>query len=215
MSSLHDPLLWAFVLASLVLAVTPGPVVLFVVARTVSQGRLVGVASVAGAALGNLFNAVGAALGLAALFAVSSLAFTVVKWAGAAYLVGLGIKALKRKPVVSDAPTEFEAPRLSRIFRDGFLVALLNPKTTIFFAAFLPQFLHPGSGPLESVLLGALFVLIAASTDCLYVLLAGAASRLFRGRGTRGADIGRYATAATFIGLGVFTAASGSRATTR
>jgi threonine/homoserine/homoserine lactone efflux protein len=213
MMSLNDPLLWAFVLASLVLAATPGPVVLFVVARTVSQGRPVGLASVAGAALGNLFNAVGAAIGLAALFAVSSLAFTVVKWAGAAYLVWMGLKALRRKPAAAaDAPTEFDAPRLSRIFRDGFLVALLNPKTTIFFAAFLPQFLHPGSGPWESVALGALFVMIAATTDSLYVLLAGVATRLFRNSGPRGADIGRYATAATFIGLGVFTAASGSRA---
>jgi threonine/homoserine/homoserine lactone efflux protein len=213
MMSWNDPLLWAFVIASLVLAMTPGPVVLFVVARTLSQGRLVGLASVVGAALGNLVNAIGAALGLAALFAVSSLAFTVVKWAGAAYLVWMGIKALRRKPEAAGSPTEFEAPRLSRIFREGFLVALLNPKTTIFFAAFLPQFLHPGSGPMASVLLGALFVLIAAGTDCLYVLLAGVAGRFFRSGGQRGADIGRYTTAATFIGLGVFTAASGSRTT--
>lgn len=211
MISLNDPLLWAFVAASIVLAVTPGPVVLYVVARTVSQGRMAGLASVAGGALGNLFNAVGAALGLAALFAVSSLAFTVVKWAGAAYLVWMGIQALKRKPAATGVATDFEAPRMSRIFRDGFLVALLNPKTTIFFAAFLPQFLHPGSGPLESVALGALFVLIASCTDGLYVLLAGVATRFFRNAGTRSADVGRYATAATFIGLGVFTAASGSR----
>jgi threonine/homoserine/homoserine lactone efflux protein len=212
MISLNDPLLWAFVAASIVLAVTPGPVVLYVVARTVSQGRMAGLASVAGGALGNLFNAVGAALGLAALFAVSSLAFTVVKWAGAAYLVWMGIQALKRKPAQAGVATDFEAPRMSRIFRDGFLVALLNPKTTIFFAAFLPQFLHPGSGPLESVALGALFVLVASCTDCLYVLLAGVATRFFRNAGPRSADVGRYATAATFIGLGVFTAASGSRA---
>jgi threonine/homoserine/homoserine lactone efflux protein len=212
MMSLNDPLLWAFVAASVVLAVTPGPVVLYVVARTVSQGRMAGFASVAGGALGNLFNAIGAALGLAALFAVSSLAFTVVKWAGAAYLVWMGIQALKRKPAKSDAATPFEAPRLSRIFRDGFLVALLNPKTTIFFAAFLPQFLHPGSGPLESVMLGALFVLVASCTDLMYVLLAGVATRFFRNARPRSADVGRYATAATFIGLGVFTAASGSRA---
>jgi threonine/homoserine/homoserine lactone efflux protein len=204
-------LLATFLLASLVLAATPGPGVVYIVARTLAQGRRAGLASVLGVALGNLGNAVGASAGLAALFALSSLAFTLVKFAGAAYLVWLGIRALR--PAAAPAPQlAAQAPPPGRIFRDGLLVALLNPKTAIFFAAFLPQFMLPGIPALvQSVAFGAAFVLIAACTDCAYVLAAGlAAPRLGRLRG--GAAFGRWASAAVFIGLGIYTAASGSRA---
>ena len=109
-------------------------------ARTLAQGRARGLASVLGVALGNLSNAVGAALGLAALFAVSSVAFTVVKWAGAAYLVYLGIRMWRAVPAIADAASQAPVQPLRRVFRDGFMVALLNPKTTLFFAAFLPAF---------------------------------------------------------------------------
>jgi threonine/homoserine/homoserine lactone efflux protein len=193
-------MLLAFLLATLVLAVTPGPGVVYIVARTLAQGRGAGLASVAGAALG-----------LAALFAVSSLAFAVVKYAGAAYLVWLGLKALRR-PAATATPAAFERPRLGRIFRDGALVALLNPKTAIFFAAFLPQFMdatRPAAA--QAALLGGIFVLVAASTDCAYVLAASIAGPALTGAG-RNRSAGRYLTAATFIGLGLFTAASGSRA---
>ena len=141
--SAGSAMMWmAFVLASLVLAVTPGPGVLYIVTRTLAQGRAAGLASVAGVALGNLGNALAASLGLAALFALSSLAFAVVKWAGAAYLVWLGVRALRQPPAAAAAAAPaFEPPRLARIVRDGFVVALLNPKTALFFAAFLPQFL--------------------------------------------------------------------------
>src|SRR5947207_12704139 len=155
------PLLAAFVAASLVLAVTPGPAVLYIVTRSLSQGRRAGLASVAGVALGNLGNALGAAAGLAALFAVSSVAFGIVKYAGAAYLVFLGLKALRAVPATAPVgvPPVTDA---RKIFRDGFVVALLNPKTAIFFAAFLPQFMSPAASALtQSVGLGALFVLIA------------------------------------------------------
>jgi threonine/homoserine/homoserine lactone efflux protein len=204
------PLLAAFVLASLVLAATPGPGVVYVVARTLAQGRMAGLASVAGVALGNLCNALGASLGLAALFAVSSLAFSVVKFAGAAYLVYLGLKALRRD-TAGASPCGFAAPQLRRIARDGFLVALLNPKTALFFAAFLPQFIDPAAPPaLQGAVLGLIFVSIAVITDSAYVLAANlAASRI--GGGQRIAAFGRYASAATYIGLGVLTAASGSR----
>lgn len=205
------PLMVAFFLASLALAVTPGPAVIYVVTRTLAQGRGAGLASIAGVALGNLGNAVGAAIGLAALFAVSSMAFTVVKYAGAAYLVYLGIKALRAADGQS-AQMEMGPAPLSRIFRDGFVVALLNPKTTIFFAAFLPQFMDAaGHAMLQSFSLGAVFVVIAAITDSIYVLASSAiAPFLVRMRGAR--SFGRYVTASAFIGLGVFTAASGSRA---
>lgn len=202
--------MWAaFLVASLVLAATPGPGVVYIVARTLAQGRPAGLASVAGVALGNLCNAIGASLGLAALFAVSSLAFSVVKWAGAAYLIYLGIKSLRRTAV--SPPSSFDAPRLRRIARDGFLVALLNPKTALFFAAFLPQFVDPAaSTAVQGATLGLVFVLVAVVTDTSYVLAANlAASRI--GEGKRLDAFGRYAAAATYIGLGVFTAATGSR----
>jgi threonine/homoserine/homoserine lactone efflux protein len=202
----------AFLIATFVLAVTPGPGVVYIVARTLAQGRAAGLVSVAGVALGNFGNALGAAVGLAALFAVSSLAFTIVKYAGAAYLVYLGLRALRR-PTAADEPARFEPPRLIRIFRDGVFVALLNPKTALFFAAFLPQFIDPaGSTAVQGAMLGGTFVLIAAVTDSTYVLAASLAGSAFAGaRGGRAA--GRYLTAATFIGLGLFTASSGSRAT--
>lgn len=204
------PLMTAFLAASLVLTLTPGPAVIYIVTRTLAQGRPAGLASVAGVALGNLGNAIGAALGLAALFAISSLAFTVVKYAGAAYLIYLGIKAL-RTPAHQPLSVELAPTRLGRLFRDGFVVALLNPKTTIFFAAFLPQFMHPGAPAMpQSVLLGAIFVVIAVVTDSIYVLAAsmvGPALMRMRGAGAAG----RYVTASAFIGLGVFTATTGER----
>ncbi|KRB89030.1 LysE family translocator [Noviherbaspirillum sp. Root189] len=215
------PLMAAFFLASLALAVTPGPGVIYVVTRTLAQGRRAGVASVAGVALGNLGNAIGAAIGLAALFAVSSIAFTVVKYTGAAYLIYLGIKTL-RAPVTPVAAAEdaaqaigqeekFDTTNIRRIFRDGFLVALLNPKTTIFFAAFLPQFMDPAApAVLQSISLGAVFVLIAATTDCVYVSVASAVAPMLNRMRGAGA-IGRYVTASTFIGLGIFTAFAGGR----
>lgn len=204
------PLMTAFFVASLALTLTPGPAVIYVVTRTLAQGRPAGLASVAGVALGNLGNAIGAAIGLAALFAISALAFTVVKYAGAAYLIYLGIKAL-RTPAQHSTQTQFAPARLGRIFRDGFVVALFNPKTTIFFAAFLPQFMQAGAPAIQqSVLLGAIFVVIAVATDSIYVMAASALGPLLtRVHGAR--TIGRYVTAGAFIGLGVFTAAAGGR----
>jgi len=136
----------------------------------------------------------------------------VVKLAGAAYLVWLGIQALRRRAAPSVERSAFAAPRKTRIARDGFFVALLNPKTALFFAAFLPQFIdHAVAGAGQAALLGAVFVLIAAVTDTAYVLAAHlVAGRVGRGRG--GERWGRYATAAAYVGLGLFTAASGTRA---
>ena len=204
------PLLSAFLVASFVLAVTPGPGVFYVVTRSLLQGRRFGLASVAGVALGNLGNAAGASLGLAALFAVSSLAFTVVKYAGALYLVYLGIHALRApRRATGDAPPSPSG--MGRIFRDGFIVALLNPKTAIFFAAFLPQFMSGEAAPVvQSLVLGAIFVAMAAITDTGYAMAAGAVAPLLAR--ARGADaVGRYVTGGAFIGLGVLTAVSGAR----
>lgn len=206
------PLLTAFLVASLVLAVTPGPGVLYIVARSLAQGRRAGLASVAGVALGNLGNAVAAGLGLAALFEVSDLAFTLVKYAGAAYLVYLGIRALAAPAAPPEAgPTPLQP--VARVFRDGVVVALLNPKTTVFFAAFLPQFMTPGAPPaIQPLLLGALFVLIAACTDALYALAAGSLGRAI-GRYRAARTAGRRLAGLTFIGLGLLSLAGGPRAT--
>lgn len=208
------PLLGAFVAASVLLAVTPGPAVFYIVTRSVSRGRRSGLASVAGVALGNLGNAIGASLGLAALFAISSLAFTVVKYLGAAYLIWLGVQAIRRPPAPVLEPGALpQETALRRIFADGFLVALLNPKTAIFFAAFLPQFVQGSTAHAQTIALGVLFVLIAAVTDTLYAVSAGTARPwLMRASGV--ARLGRYLTGSAFIGLGVLTALSGQRTRT-
>ena len=206
------PLLTAFLVASFVLAVTPGPGVLYIVTRSVAQGRRSGLASVVGVALGNLGNAVGASFGLAALFAVSATAFIVVKYAGALYLIYLGVKALRRRPEESEPAIKVQA-RLAKILRDGFLIALLNPKTAMFFAAFLPQFMAGEStSMMHSLVLGVMFVGMAAVTDTAYAIAAGTLSATLAR--ARGADaVSRYLRGGAFIGLGLFTAISGSRST--
>lgn len=210
------PTLAAFLAASLVLAITPGPGVLYIVTRTLAQGRRAGLASVGGVALGNLGNAIGASLGLAALFAVSSAAFTVVKLAGAAYLAWLGIQTLRSRPrSAGTATADRPAPR--RIFRDGFVVALLNPKTALFFAAFLPQFIDPrGSAIAQSLGFGLVFVAIAAATDATYALVAGAAMPHLAARSARsGRGWSRWLTAGAYFGLAAFTLGVGARSSPR
>lgn len=200
------PLLLAFAGASLALALTPGPAVVYIVARTLAQGRACGLASVLGVALGNLSNAIAAALGLAAVFAVSSAAFTLVKWAGAAYLVYLGLRMWRTAPAVASAPPRAVAKPLPRVFRDGFVVALLNPKTTLFFAAFLPQFMDAHASPLaQTVALGGVFVAIACCTDLVYVLTASLVAPRLSGA-ARHAVWGHRLAGTSFIGLGVLTA---------
>jgi threonine/homoserine/homoserine lactone efflux protein len=159
-----------------------------------------------GVALGNFANAVGAALGLAALFSVSSTAFTVVKWAGAAYLFYLGVRMWLAAPAPLQSASRHAAQPLRRVFRDGFTVALLNPKTTMFFAAFLPQFMDAHAAPLAQTLsLAGVFIAIACCTDLIYVLAAGlVAPRL--GSGTRHAVWGNRLAGSSFIGLGLLTA---------
>jgi len=215
---LPGPLLLAFLGAALVLAVTPGPGVLYIVARTLAQGRGAGMASVAGVALGNLANAVAASLGLAAVLLASDLAFAVIKYAGAAYLVWLGVMALRARAPMS-LPGQVSRVRLGKLFRDGFVVALLNPKTTLFFAAFLPQFIDPArTATSQAMALSALFVAIAACSDSGYVLL----SRWLARRLAPGADRmagaqrwGRYLTAGVYLGLGAWAAVSSDRPTPR
>jgi threonine/homoserine/homoserine lactone efflux protein len=205
------PLLAAFLTASVLLAVTPGPGVLYIVARCLSQGRASGLACAAGVAAGNFCNALASALGLAGVLTASSTAFAVLKWAGAAYLIGLGLQALRAAPAVG--PTLLATVPLRRVARDGFVVALLNPKTALFFAAFLPQFIQPQAPVVaQSMVLGTVFVAIAATTDGAYVLLAARVAPLWADRSPRW---GRWFSGGTYIGLGVLTALTEQRAPTR
>jgi threonine/homoserine/homoserine lactone efflux protein len=199
----RGPELVAFLAASFILAVTPGPAVLYIVTRSLTQGRCSGLASTAGVALGNLGNAIGAALGLAAWFAVSSFAFTIARYLGAGYLIYLAVQTAfsTRQPVEAKqlAPTPPQ-----HVFRDAFWVALLNPKTALFFAAFLPQFVGVPIMPVQQVIsLGFVFVLIAATTDALYALAAGAVSPQLQGAGGW-KTYGRGLRASVFLGLGLY-----------
>ncbi len=196
------PLTSAFLAASLLLAITPGPVVLYIVTRSLVQGCRAGLVSAAGVALGNLGNALAASIGIATLFAVSSLAFSLVKYVGAVYLVYLGVQVF-RAPSSHSRSTLPDMASLGRLFRDGFVVALLNPKTTIFFAAFLPQFMNPKAPPImQGMALGTFFVAIAAISDCTYALVAGIIGPALHGSALH--RIGRYIGSGVFISLGIF-----------
>jgi len=219
MTLISAPSFLAFLVASLLLAIAPGPGVMYLLTRTLSLGRAAGLASVGGVATGNLANAALASLGLAALMAASATAFTIVKYVGAAYLVFLGVQTLRAKPEApgargaagAEGMVARVAPATARIFRDGFLVALLNPKTALFFAALLPQFIVPGTAPLpQTLFLGLVFVAVAVCTDTLYVCAAAAfAQQLKRHARVRG--VGRYLAAATFMGLAAYAAFANPR----
>ncbi len=200
-----------FLTATAVLLVTPGPAVLYIVARSMSQGPRAGLASVLGVEIGNSVHAAGAALGLAALLASSALAFSVVKYLGAAYLVALGIRKLLAKEAGGATRTREAPPRALRaVFAQGVVVAVLNPKTALFFLAFLPQFVDParGSATAQVLVLGGLFVGLAVLSDSAYALLAGSLGRWLWGhpRFVRGE---RYVSGTVYIGLGALAALSG------
>jgi threonine/homoserine/homoserine lactone efflux protein len=201
----------AFLVASVVLAVTPGPGVVYIVSRSIANGRQHGLASVLGVAFGNLGNALATSAGLAAMFAISTAAFNIVKYSGACYLVYFGFCTLRNSRVTAQTMDFVPAQQLGRVVRDGFLVALLNPKTALFFAAFLPQFLGPAAASLlQTAVLGGIFVAVAAVTDTVYAVVAGAvAPALARARVLQ--PLGRYVSGVTLVGLGLFTALTPSR----
>jgi threonine/homoserine/homoserine lactone efflux protein len=199
-----------FVTASLALLITPGPAVLYIVARSVDQGRKAGFASVAGIEVGTLFHIAAAALGLSALLASSALLFDAVKYLGAAYLIYLGIRKLMSKDEVAQVEVN-KRQNLRQIFQQGVVVNILNPKTALFFFAFLPQFVDPsrGSVPLQMLMLGTLFVLMASVTDSLYAFLSGTFGGLLKGSQAY-LRVQRYLTGTVYIGLGITTALSSS-----
>jgi threonine/homoserine/homoserine lactone efflux protein len=203
--------LYLFLGATLALLLVPGPAVLYITARSANQGRMAGLVSVLAIETANFLQAVAATLGLSAILLSSALAFDVVKYLGAAYLIYLGV----RKLVVREEDAigrEIKPESLSRIYWQGFLINLLNPKTALFFFAFLPQFVDPGKGnvTVQTLVLGALFVGMALITDSLYALLASSlADRL---RGSRHYQKGqRYFAGLVYVGLGITTALTGAR----
>ncbi|MBK9924744.1 MAG: LysE family translocator [Anaerolineales bacterium] len=203
--------LFLFMGAALALLLIPGPAVLYITARSASQGRMAGLVSVFAIETANFIQAVAAALGLSAILLSSALAFDIVKYLGAAYLIYLGV----RKLLSSDNSAEAEAMKkesLSRIYWQGFAVNILNPKTALFFFAFLPQFVDPTKGNVtaQNLLLGAIFVGMAIITDSIYALLASSLASKLNGN-VRFQKGGRYFAGLVYVGLGITTALTGSR----
>ena len=188
----------------------PGPAVVYVVARSIHQGRRAGLASVVGIHVGTLVHIAAATLGLSALIASSAVAFTAVKIAGAVYLVGLGLWTLFSRRAEPEVALGGER-NLRRAFAQGILVNVLNPKTALFFLAFLPQFVDPDAPhpALQIAFLGFLFALLGLVTDSTWALAAGTAGGVFR-RSRRFAGVQRYVTGTVYVGLGVATALAGS-----
>jgi threonine/homoserine/homoserine lactone efflux protein len=199
--------LGVFAVAALALLAIPGPAVLYVVVQSAEQGRRAGLASVAGIHLGTLVHVVGATVGLSALIVASAVTFSVVKYAGAAYLVYLGVRKLLEGNgrVVFERRTE----PLRRAFARGIVVNVLNPKTALFFLAFLPQFIDADRGAVwsQALVLGLVFVGLGLVSDSLYALAAGSAAGILRRR----RRVMRYGSGLVYIGLGA-TAALAKRA---
>ena len=201
-----------FIGAALVLLLIPGPAVLYIVARSAEQGRMAGFISDLGIHSATMVHVLAAALGLSALLASSALAFSIVKYAGAAYLIWIGVKKLLERGEAAGENGALARHSLTKLFRDGFIVNLLNPKTALFFFAFLPQFVDVGRGQVagQIAFLGLIFALLGFMTDGCYALLASSAGAwLRRNRGKF--RFGRYLTGTLFIGLGLTAAFAGNR----
>jgi threonine/homoserine/homoserine lactone efflux protein len=194
--------LTAFLAAALVLAITPGPGIFYVLARSLGEGTRVGVRSSLGTALGGFCHVVAAAIGLSALLMTSATAFEVVRLAGAAYLVLLGIRTLLTK-------TEHTSRERGDAFRQGVLTELLNPKTALFFLTFLPQFVQPERGAVAPQLLalGAFSVALNSSADLVVAAVAGRARGALR-EGSRWVRRQRTLSGIGLIALGGYAAAA-------
>jgi threonine/homoserine/homoserine lactone efflux protein len=200
-----------FVAAALALLVVPGPAVLYIVAQSIEQGRRAGIVSTLGIGTGALVHVAAAAVGVSSLLVSSALAFDVVKYVGAGYLVFLGLRRLLGREAAASVEAR-EPKRLRRLYSQGIVVNVLNPKTALFFFAFLPQFVDVSQGrvALQIAFLGVLFVVLGLLSDGLWALAAGTAAGWLRGnRGFLQAQ--RYVSGGVFLGLGVGTALSGSK----
>ena len=191
----------AFGIASLALLVIPGPAVLYIINRSVADGRNVALAAVAGLEIGNFMHVIAATVGLSAVIATSAAAFSAVKWIGAGYLIYIGIRTLATKP---QAVSQLNDPMSRRrAFTQGIVVNTFNPKVALFFLSFLPQFIDAdrGSAALQSLVLGSTFVVLGCISDSLFAILASA----LRGTLLRGKSlpfVQRYVAGSVFIALG-------------
>lgn len=206
----------AYVTACIALLVVPGPSVLYIITRSIEGGRAAGLVSALGIATGTVGHVCAAAIGLSALLAGSPVAYTVVRFAGAGYLVYLGIARLAAEESSegsSDEPpvkTEPHNRRLGRIYRQAILVNLLNPKTALFFLAFLPQFVDRDGGPVAAqiVVLGLILIGLGAMSDGTYAILAGTAGRALT-RTRIFPAVKRFGAGTVYLGLGVIAAVYG------
>jgi threonine/homoserine/homoserine lactone efflux protein len=198
-----------FAAATIVLLVVPGPAVLYIVTRSVSQGRAAGLVSVAGIHVGSVVHVVFAAVGISALLYASAAAFSVVKYAGAGYLIFLGLRKLLR-PAGEGEPADVPRASAGRLFGQGVVVNVLNPKTAIFFLAFLPQFANPARGPvaLQIAVLGLCFIALGLASDGCYALLAGTLGHRLR-RTPRARRLIDRSSGVTLVGLGAVAAVAG------
>jgi threonine/homoserine/homoserine lactone efflux protein len=206
----HSSLL-LFITGAAVLLMIPGPAVTYVVSRSIGQGRAAGLVSVMGIAVGTLLHVVAATLGLSALLASSVFAFQFVKYLGAAYLIYLGIRTFSRDDSQLLQAANIDR-RLPHIFAQGVLVNLLNPKTALFFLAFLPQFVDPlrGHAALQIFELGVLFALMGWCSDSVWAVLAGTVADRFRAS-ARLRRAQRNVSGGTLIALGLASAFSGAK----
>ena len=197
--------------AALLLAITPGPGIFYVLTRSLKGGRSEGYASSLGTAIGGLFHVIAAALGLSAILSTSALAFTLIKYAGAAYLIYLGIRTFFAP---DDIPSEELEPssNFRQVLNQGILTEALNPKTAIFFLAFIPQFINPdGAIVLQFILLGSISVFLNTSADIVVATLAGPIGVQLKKRANlRRAQ--RWFTGTSLIALGAYVALSGESA---
>lgn len=198
-----------FITAAVVLVVTPGPAVLYIVGRSLEQGRIAGIVSALGIASAGVVHVVLAVLGVSAILTQSEVAFTLIKYAGAAYLIYLGARTLLTK-VKNPTDLTFNRMSLSQIYRQGVIVNMLNPKTALFFLAFLPQFVNPerGSVTAQLLMLGVIFVTIAVVSDGVYGIAAGSIRELLLTK-PRTMQWQKYISGTIYIGLGILTALSG------
>jgi threonine/homoserine/homoserine lactone efflux protein len=207
----HSQLLFFVTTAAILLAI-PGPAVLYIVGRSVGQGRNAGLVSALGIGVGTLIHTAAAAVGLSALLVSSAIAFSVVKYLGAAYLVYLGVQRLRSKESLA-AASGIAAPRvtLTRVFSQGIVVNVLNPKTALFFFAFLPQFIEPARGHVATQILslGVLFACMGTASDCLWALFSGSVAGWLRNN-QRWMRNERYVSGGILISLGLATAFVGS-----
>ncbi len=206
--------LFVFSLAALAILAVPGPAVVYIVTRSIDQGRGAGLASVLGIHVGTLVHLTAATVGLSAILVSSATAFTLVKALGAVYLIVIGIRTLLGRADPADTDPQRPPRRRRRDFAEGVVVNVLNPKTALFFLAFLPQFVDParGQASLQILELGLMFMLLGLVTDSIWALAAGSAGETLR-KSQRWARVQRYVSGSVFVALGIVTAFTGAHRT--